>query len=85
MEGTRWIKVEIQLRTLAMDFWASMEHILFYKYDKQVPTHVHMELKEAAEAAYALDQKMLRIQKEILCDSDNARPKVVIPIDGTHN
>ncbi|WP_438351906.1 GTP pyrophosphokinase [Paenibacillus sp. FA6] len=84
LEGTRYIKVEIQMRTLAMDFWASMEHILFYKYDKQVPAHVHIELKEAAEAAYALDQKMLRIQKEILSDSDHTRSKFV-PIDGTRN
>jgi putative GTP pyrophosphokinase len=81
LEGTRWMKVEIQMRTLAMDFWASMEHILFYKYDKQVPAHVHIELKEAAEAAYALDQKMLRIQKEILSDSDNSRSKSIIPIE----
>ena len=72
LEGTRWMKVEIQMRTLAMDFWASMEHILFYKYDKQVPAHVHIELKEASEAAYALDQKMLRIQKEILSDTANS-------------
>ncbi len=40
LEGQRWMKVEIQMRTLAMDFWASMEHILYYKYEKQVPYHV---------------------------------------------
>lgn len=66
LEGQRWIKVEIQLRTLAMDFWASMEHILFYKFDKQVPPHVVHELTEAAKAADALDKKMLRLRKEIL-------------------
>ncbi|WP_445322345.1 GTP pyrophosphokinase [Paenibacillus sp. IHBB 10380] len=79
-EGTRWIKVEIQLRTLAMDFWASMEHILFYKYDKQVPPHVLDELKEAAVAAEALDQKMLRIQKEILAQSQEMLQNNVIMI-----
>ncbi|WP_442789514.1 GTP pyrophosphokinase [Paenibacillus sp. CAA11] len=71
LEGQRWIKVEIQLRTLAMDFWASMEHILFYKYDKQVPPHVVKELTEAAQAADALDKKMLRLRKEILALGDN--------------
>ncbi|MFF2909459.1 GTP pyrophosphokinase family protein [Paenibacillus sp. NPDC057934] len=66
LEGTRWVKAEIQLRTLAMDFWASMEHILYYKFDKQLPTHVADELKEAARAADELDQKMLRLRREIL-------------------
>jgi len=66
LEGTRWVKAEIQLRTLAMDFWASMEHILYYKFDKQLPPHVAEELKEAARAADELDQKMLRLRSEIL-------------------
>ncbi len=66
LEGTRWVKAEIQLRTLAMDFWASMEHILYYKYDKQLPAHVADELREAARAADELDQKMLRLRREIL-------------------
>lgn len=66
LEGTRWVKAEIQLRTLAMDFWASMEHILYYKFDKQLPPHVAEELKEAAKAADELDQKMLRLRREIL-------------------
>jgi len=66
LEGTRWVKAEIQLRTLAMDFWASMEHILYYKFDKQLPSHVAEELKEAARAADELDQKMLRLRHEIL-------------------
>jgi putative GTP pyrophosphokinase len=66
LEGTRWVKAEIQIRTLAMDFWASMEHILYYKFDKQLPSHVAEELKEAARAADELDQKMLRLRREIL-------------------
>lgn len=70
LQGQQWIKVEIQLRTLAMDFWASMEHILFYKYDKQVPGHVVRELTEAAKAADALDKKMLSLRKEIIALSE---------------
>lgn len=69
IEGTRWMKVEIQMRTLAMDFWASMEHIIFYKYDKQVPPHVVAELKEASLAADKLDHQMLRLRQEILAQN----------------
>lgn len=74
LEGTRWVKAEIQLRTLAMDFWASMEHILYYKFDKQLPSHVAEELKEAARAADELDQKMLRLRREILELSEGELP-----------
>lgn len=74
-EGQRWMKVEIQMRTLAMDFWASMEHILFYKYDKQVPAHVVKELSEAAKAADALDKKMHGLRKEIMGVSAAALPE----------
>lgn len=66
LDSTRWVKAEIQLRTLAMDFWASMEHILYYKFDKQLPSHVAEELREAARAADELDKKMLRLRTEIL-------------------
>lgn len=74
-EGERWMKVEIQMRTLAMDFWASMEHILFYKYDKQVPSHVVKELTEAAMAADSLDKKMHRLRKEIMGVSESSLPE----------
>lgn len=65
-EDTRWIYVEIQLRTLAMDFWASLEHIIYYKFEQQVPAHVIKELTEAARAVDELDRKMLDLRKEIL-------------------
>jgi putative GTP pyrophosphokinase len=74
-EGTRWMKVEIQMRTLAMDFWASMEHIIYYKYEKQVPRHVVSELKEAAEAADKLDHQMLRLREEILAQAGEYYPE----------
>ncbi|MDN4619433.1 GTP pyrophosphokinase family protein [Paenibacillus sp. PsM32] len=74
MEGKRWVKVEIQMRTLAMDFWASLEHIIFYKYDKQVPAHIVHELTEAAKAADELDLKMLNLRKEVLSLDDSVTP-----------
>ncbi|MBW7454011.1 GTP pyrophosphokinase family protein [Paenibacillus sepulcri] len=57
--------VEVQIRTIAMDFWASLEHKIFYKYNQSVPLELLRELKEAAESANALDQKMERLHKEI--------------------
>jgi len=57
--------VEIQIRTIAMDFWASLEHKIFYKYDQAVPVRLLAELKEAAESAFELDQKMERLHEEI--------------------
>lgn len=57
--------VEVQIRTIAMDFWASLEHKIFYKYNRSVPTHLTRELKEAADTANALDHKMERLHREI--------------------
>lgn len=59
------IPVEIQIRTIAMDFWASLEHKIFYKYNKEVPQNLIFELKEAATVAGELDRKMERIHKEM--------------------
>ncbi|HJF30551.1 MAG TPA: GTP pyrophosphokinase family protein [Sporosarcina psychrophila] len=57
--------VEMQIRTIAMDFWASLEHKIFYKFNKSVPEKITKELKEAAESANELDQKMANLHKEI--------------------
>ncbi|MFC4321548.1 GTP pyrophosphokinase [Litchfieldia salsa] len=58
--------VEVQIRTIAMDFWASLEHKIYYKYNKEIPENLVQELKEAATTANALDLKMERLNKEIL-------------------
>ncbi|GGF71334.1 hypothetical protein GCM10010912_15600 [Paenibacillus albidus] len=57
--------VEVQIRTIAMDFWASLEHKIFYKYDQAVPEHLTRELKHAADSANALDLQMERLHREI--------------------
>ncbi|WP_462409792.1 GTP pyrophosphokinase [Neobacillus sp. Marseille-QA0830] len=57
--------VEVQIRTIAMDFWASLEHKIYYKYNKEVPHHMVAELKEAAVMASQLDKKMERLHHEI--------------------
>ncbi len=58
--------VEVQIRTIAMDFWASLEHKIYYKYNKEIPSHMVAELKEAAVMASQLDLKMERLHKEII-------------------
>ncbi|WHY94200.1 GTP pyrophosphokinase family protein [Neobacillus cucumis] len=59
------VYVEVQIRTIAMDFWASLEHKIYYKYNEEVPEKMIVELKEAATMATHLDQKMERLHKEI--------------------
>ncbi len=54
--------VEVQIRTIAMDFWASLEHKIYYKYNKEVPADIIKELKESADSAAHLDRKMEKIQ-----------------------
>ncbi|WP_418789195.1 GTP pyrophosphokinase [Paenibacillus agilis] len=86
-DDVRWVYVEIQLRTLAMDFWASMEHIIYYKFNKHVPPHVVDELAEAARAVDELDRKMLDLRKEILSynDEDWAQGMASISLKQTYN
>lgn len=59
------MKVEIQIRTIAMDFWASLEHKIYYKDEIQVPKRVTNDLKNCADMIKELDKKMLEIKKEI--------------------
>ncbi|MFT0846975.1 TetR family transcriptional regulator [Actinomycetaceae bacterium L2_0104] len=57
--------VEVQIRTIAMDFWASLEHKIFYKYDGDVPPHLATDLLNAAYLAQQLDQRMEQLHREI--------------------
>lgn len=59
-------KVEIQIRTIAMDFWASLEHKMNYKFDKNAPEEIRNELFECAEMVAQLDDRMLAINEKIL-------------------
>jgi putative GTP pyrophosphokinase len=59
------IMVEIQIRTIAMDFWASLEHKIYYKYNKAIPQKMLDELKATAEMAAHLDHKMEGLHKEM--------------------
>lgn len=59
------VPVEIQIRTIAMDFWASLEHKLKYKYEEKAPKHIEDELRDCAMRINDLDSRMLRIKFEI--------------------
>ena len=64
-EGKRMTKVEIQLRTIAMDFWASLEHQLRYKQDNEFTEEMATELYACAQLSAALDLRMDKLRKSI--------------------
>ena len=59
-------KVEIQIRTVAMDFWASLEHKIHYKFEGNAPEHIRNELIDCARMVSELDAKMLSLNDEVL-------------------
>jgi len=59
------IIAEIQIRTLAMNFWSTIEHSLNYKYKGDFPDEINERLKRAAEASFMLDEEMSKIREEI--------------------
>ena len=65
IHGEKKILAEIQIRTLAMNFWATIEHSLNYKYKGAFPSDIRMRLQRAAEAAFHLDEEMSLIRGEI--------------------
>ena len=64
-EGKKYRRVEVQFRTIAMDFWASLDHKLRYKKDLENPNEIASELKDCAESIAMLDQKMQQIRNKI--------------------
>lgn len=66
LQGPRRLQAEIQIRTMAMNFWATIEHSLQYKYKSNIPSHVKERLSNAAEAIIALDSEMSSVRGEIM-------------------
>ncbi|NEU29648.1 GTP pyrophosphokinase family protein [bacterium LRH843] len=62
IKGEKKIIVELQVRTLAMNFWATIEHSLNYKYSGEIPNDIKIRLQRAAEAAFLLDEEMSSIR-----------------------
>ncbi|EIA25055.1 RelA/SpoT domain protein [Candidatus Arthromitus sp. SFB-mouse-SU] len=63
--GCKEIISEIQIRTLGMNFWATAEHSLNYKYKQHIPNNLKNKLKQAADTVYKLDELMMQIKDEI--------------------
>ena len=71
IHGPKELSAEIQIRTMAMNFWATIEHSLQYKYKGEMPLHVAERLSNAADAIIALDQEMSSVRDEIM-DAQNS-------------
>ena len=71
IHGPKRLQVEIQIRTMAMNFWATIEHSLQYKYKGDMPPHVAERLTNAADAIILLDQEMSSVRDEIM-DAQNS-------------
>ncbi len=69
--GPKRIQAEIQIRTLAMDFWATIEHSLQYKYKGNMPQHIKNKLSSASDAIIVLDNEMSSVRDEIM-DAQNS-------------
>ena len=72
LEGSRVIPVEIQIRTLAMNFWSTIEHSLQYKYKMNIPEHISEKLMNSANAIITLDKEMSAVRSEIM-DAQNSQ------------
>ena len=65
LHGEQMVKVEFQLRTVAMDFWASLEHKIRYKNESEIPEHISNELKLCATMVEKMDHQMQHLNNEI--------------------
>ena len=64
------MRVEVQIRTIAMDFWASLEHEIHYKKFSNSNVEAVKQLTECADVIYETDMKMLKIRKNLLDEED---------------
>ncbi|MDO4522631.1 MAG: GTP pyrophosphokinase family protein [Eubacteriales bacterium] len=71
MMGPKKIQAEIQIRTMGMNFWSTIEHSLQYKYKQNIPPHIREKLMKCAEAIVHLDSEMSSVREEIM-DAQNS-------------
>ena len=64
-KNKKMVNVEVQFRTIAMDFWASLEHKIYYKFEGDAPDYISRDLRECAEMVSTLDEKMLSLNEAI--------------------
>jgi putative GTP pyrophosphokinase len=85
INGPKKLEVEIQIRTLAMNFWATIEHSLQYKYQEHMPDEVRERLLRAAKAVDALDMEMASVRGEIMDAQNSNRHRADIVGDILNN
>lgn len=85
IQGPKRLNVEIQIRTLAMNFWATIEHSLQYKYKDHMPAELRERLLRVAEAVDALDTEMASVREEIMDAQNSNRQKANIISDILNN
>lgn len=85
INGPKRLNVEIQIRTLAMNFWATIEHSLQYKYKGNMPPYIRQKLLKAAEAIVVLDHEMSLVREEIMDAQDSFSQKSNIIADILNN
>ena len=73
-DGPVETKVEVQIRTVAMDFWASLEHKIYYKFEGEGPAYLQQELKACADMVEMLDAKMYSLNQDILEWNSQRKP-----------
>ncbi len=83
--GMENVVVEIQIRTMAMNFWATIEHSIRYKYKNEMPEELKERLTSAAEAAFILDKEMSNIRDDILELEEATRTKEKILEETLYN
>ena len=79
-DGPVETKVEIQIRTVAMDFWATLEHKIYYKSQGDAPDYLQQELKACADVVDILDAKMYSLNEAILAWKQREQKKTEEPI-----
>lgn len=75
------VVVEVQIRTIAMDFWASLKHKIFYKYEREVPERLIADLRDAAKVAEQLDLRMQDLHREVHGEPDSGEDDPHIDLD----
>lgn len=85
LQGPKKLEVEIQIRTLAMNFWATIEHSLQYKYKEHMPEELRDRLLRAADAVGVLDNEMAAVRDEIMDAQNSNRMKATVVSDILNN
>ncbi len=85
VQGVRRVQAEVQIRTMAMNFWATIEHSLQYKYGTKMPEHVREKLLAAANATVALDREMGQVRGEIMDAQNSFNHKATVVSDILRN